>query len=142
MPILMKPCPQSSPWRLLGLVLLFAHAGALTGCAHTAVTSAKPATTVLQPLAMPEETKPRSLRVIVQFKTGVAFNSESLLKELSQQAGASVRYMASVSQDTHVYAIQVHPYQEPNSVLSSLSALPAVARVEQDNLVQKNGNRR
>jgi hypothetical protein len=138
----MKPCPQPRTWRLLGLALLLAHAGAVTGCAHTDVASAKPAQPVQQPLPVPAASEPRPLRVIVQFKGAAAPNSERLLKELSRQAQAPVRYMASVSPDTHVYAIELRQNQDPRSVLESLSSLSGVARVEEDGVVKINTIRR
>lgn len=142
MPPLMKPYPQSRLWRLFGLAVLLAHAGAVTGCAHTGLVSANPAQPVQQPLPVPAASEPRPLRVIVQFKGAVDYNSERLLKDLSRQAQAPVRYIASVSQDTHVYAIQLHPDQGSQSVLKSLSALPGVARVEEDGVVKINTIRR
>lgn len=138
----MKPNPQPRPWRLLGLALLLAHAGAVTGCAHTGLASAKPAQPVQQPLPMPAASEPRTLRVIVQFMRAVDYNSERFLKDLSRQAKAPVRYIASVSQDTHVYAIELHPDQGSQGVLKSLSALPGVARVEEDGVVRINTIRR
>lgn len=73
-----------------------------------------------------------SLRVIVQFKDAVAFADAAFVNTLQAQAQVPVQYIAAVSGDTHVYALQLPANQDPGIVLRRLGALPSVARVEVD----------
>lgn len=77
-------------------------------------------------------TAPVTVRVIVQFKQPGAFSDDAFLKSLEQQVQAPVRYLTSVSPDTHVYGVQLPADQAPTAALQRLGALPSVARVELD----------
>jgi hypothetical protein len=79
-----------------------------------------------------------SLRVIVQFKENVAFADPAFVNTLQTQAKIPVQYIASVSADTHIYALQLPANQDPSAALQRLSALPSVARVEIDEKAKAN----
>ncbi len=77
-------------------------------------------------------TAPVTVRVLVQFKQGVAPNDDALVKALQAQAQAPVHYLTAVSADTHVYGVQLPADQAPTTTLQRLGALPSVARAELD----------
>ncbi len=79
-----------------------------------------------------------SLRVIVQFKQTVAYADPAFVSTLQMQAKMPVQYIASVSADTHVYALQLPANQDPAVALQRLGALPSVARVEIDEKAKSN----
>jgi hypothetical protein len=79
-----------------------------------------------------------SLRVVVQFKESVAFADPAFVNTLQTQAKMPVQYVASVSADTHIYALQLPANQDPTVALQRLGALPSVARVEIDEKVKAN----
>ena len=79
-----------------------------------------------------------SLRVVVQFKESVAFADPAFVNTLQTQAKMPVQYVASVSADTHIYALQLPANQDPSAALQRLGALPSVARVEIDEKVKAN----
>ncbi|MEO7108496.1 MAG: hypothetical protein ABIZ09_19135 [Rhodoferax sp.] len=73
-----------------------------------------------------------SLRVIVQFKEAVPFADPAFVSTLQAQAQLPVQFIASVTSNSHVYALQLPVNQDPSAVLQRLRALPSVARVEID----------
>jgi hypothetical protein len=75
-----------------------------------------------------------TMRVIVQFRTPVAYADSTFLQTLGQQANARITYLASVSADTHVYRIEPLGNQRPVDVLQRLSEAPSVLRAEVDAL--------
>jgi hypothetical protein len=79
-----------------------------------------------------------SLRVVVQFKESVAYSDPAVLATLQAQAQAPVQYIAAVTGDTHIYALQLPANQDPTAALQRLGALPSVARVEIDEKVKAN----
>jgi hypothetical protein len=76
--------------------------------------------------------------VIVQFKERVAYADPAFVSTLQAQAKMPVQYIAPVSADTYVYAVQVPANQDPAVTLQHLAALPLVARVEIDEKVKSN----
>ncbi len=79
-----------------------------------------------------------SLRVVVQFKERVAYADPVFVNTLQTQAKMPVQYIASVSADTHIYALQMPANQDPAVALQRLGALPSVARVEIDEKAKAN----
>jgi hypothetical protein len=73
-----------------------------------------------------------TVRVIVQFNQPQAYGDAAFLKTLQKQAQARVRYLAAVSDDTHVYSVQLPADQNPTPALQRLRALPSIIRVEID----------
>ena len=72
------------------------------------------------------------VRVIVQFHTPIAGDDAPTMQALQAQAQSQMRYLSSVSTDTHVYSLQLPPSQDPARALQRLAAHPAVKRVERD----------
>jgi len=72
------------------------------------------------------------LRVIVRFRSAAAGDDAATLAGLSRQAQAPVRYLASVSPDTHVYRIESGPGQQADTLRTRLLALPGITSVEID----------
>ncbi len=79
-----------------------------------------------------------SLRVVVQFKEAVAYSDPAFVNTLQVQTQVPVQYIAAVSGDTHVYALQLPANQDPAVALRRLGALASVARVEIDEKVKTN----
>lgn len=75
-------------------------------------------------------------RVIVQFKQTVAFQSPELLQRLQDHTQSQVGYIASVSNETHVYRFQPMPGQTLEHILLNLKAMPEVVRVELDKKIK------
>lgn len=74
------------------------------------------------------------MRVIVQFRTTVAYADATFLQTLGQQVDARITYLASVSADTHVYKVEPLGNQRPADMLQRLSDAPTVLRTEVDAL--------
>ena len=75
-----------------------------------------------------------TVRVVLQFKAATqAFDDEAFVTALQVQAQAPVHYVAAVSADTHVYALELPASQSPLVAMQRLQALPSVIRVELDN---------
>lgn len=72
------------------------------------------------------------VRIILQFKSPTAYQSDAVLHTLQTQTQAQVRYITSVSRDTHVYHFQPAAGHTYAQLLERLSSLPMVARVEID----------
>ena len=76
------------------------------------------------------------IRVILQLRsTSTAFASAAFLQQLQAQTGAPVHYLASVSNDTHVYSIAPKPGQTYAQIVERLRNMPAVSRVSLDQKV-------
>jgi hypothetical protein len=73
-----------------------------------------------------------AVRVVVQFKQPVAFQSEDFLRSLQLQTQAQARYLGSVSPDTHIYSFQPRAGQTYAQLLQHLRAMRDIARVELD----------
>lgn len=91
--------------------------------------AAPPAGKAASPLA---EAQP--LRVIVRFRTAVPYRDATYLRDMGQQVQAELRYVASVSPDTHVYLLQAQPGLGSADTLKRLASQPAVLWVERDRL--------
>lgn len=81
---------------------------------------------------LPAQAQP--LRVIVRFRTAVPYQDAAYLRNLGQQVQAELRYVASVSPDTHVYLLQPQPGLGSTDTLKRLASQPAVLWVERDRL--------
>lgn len=93
-------------------------------------TTQTPAPTSMAPLP--------AVRVVVQFKQPVAFQSESFLHHLQVQTQAQARYLGAVSPDTHIYSFQPRAGQTYAQLLQLLSAMREVARAELDQKAKAN----
>ena len=121
--------------RLAGLALL-AGLGLLGGCSHPEAgraggQSSAPASSNTMPSQSPAPFR-ETLRVIIQFRGTGTGREPALLAGLSRQAQAPVRYVASVSPDTHVYRVEPAAGQRTDEVLARLRAMPGVAFAELD----------
>ena len=116
-----------------GLALASALALLLGACspALTPVTPVAQNTTAPAPAVVPSSP---AMRIIVQFRTAVAYADATFLQTLGQQANARITYLASVSADTHVYRVEPLSNQHPADVLQRLEGSPSVLRVEVDAL--------
>lgn len=112
--------------------------GLLTACARDTGYHPPPALPPPNMVADMPATSLVSLRVIVQFKENVAYADPTFVNTLQTQARMQVKYISSVSADTHVYSLQLPANQEPGVALQRLGALPSVARVEIDEKVKAN----
>lgn len=74
----------------------------------------------------------QGLRLIVQFSTPAPAQDEALLQSLQSQTLARVRYLTSLSNDTHVYLFQPAPGQTQAQLLQRLGKMPSVVRTEID----------
>lgn len=74
----------------------------------------------------------QGLRLIVQFSAPAPVQDEALLQSLQDQTLARVRYLSSLSNDTHVYLFQPAPGQTQAQLLQRLGAMPSVVRTEID----------
>ncbi len=73
------------------------------------------------------------IRVILQLRsTTTAFASAAFLQQLQAQTGAAVHYLASVSNNTHVYSFVPTPGQPYAQIVERLRGMPAVSRVSLD----------
>lgn len=84
-----------------------------------------------QPTARPTQ----AARVIVEFKQAVPYRSEAFVAALGQAAQARLAYVASVSDDTHVYQVTPLAGQTLASALGRLNAQASVKRTEIDQLM-------
>nr|WP_295768193.1 hypothetical protein [Rhodoferax sp.] len=112
--------------------------GLLTACARDTGYHPPPALPPPNMVADMPATSLVILRVVVQFKESVAFADPAFVNTLQTQAKMPVQYIASVSADTHIYALQLPANQDPTGALQRLGALPSVARVEIDEKVKNN----
>lgn len=121
------------------LVVLGASAiGLLAACAGDTGYRPPPALPPPNMVADMPATSLVTLRVTIQFKENVNFADPVFVNTLQMQAKISVQYIASVTGDTHVYALQLPANQDPTDALQRLGALPSVARVEIDEKVKAN----
>lgn len=74
----------------------------------------------------------KATRVVVRYRTATPYRDADYLRNISQQIQAQVSYVASLSPDTHVYALQPLPGQTGTDVLKRLASLPAVLWIEPD----------
>lgn len=112
--------------------------GLLTACARDTGYHPPPALPPPNMVADMPATSLVSLRVVVQFKENVTYADPAFVNTLQTQAKIPVQYIASVSADTHIYALQLPADQDPTVALRRLGALPSVARVEIDEKVKSN----
>lgn len=73
-----------------------------------------------------------AMRVIVKFRTTVAYADAAFLQTIGQQVNARIIYLASVSADTHVYRMEPLAHQTPAEILQRLAGVPSVLHVEAD----------
>ena len=74
----------------------------------------------------------QSLRVIVKFRKPVPYRELAFLQGMGEKIHAPVRYVSSVSPDTHVYQIDTQPGQSSVDILTLLGNVPEVLLVEAD----------
>lgn len=73
------------------------------------------------------------IRVILQLRSSsAAFASTAFLQQLQTQTGASVHYIVSVSNDTHVYSFAPAPGQNYAQIAAKLYNMPVVSQVTLD----------
>jgi hypothetical protein len=76
------------------------------------------------------------IRVILQLHNSTtAFDSTAFLQQLQAHTAAPAHYLASVSNDTHVYSIAPKAGQTYAQMLEQLRSMPAVLRVSLDQKV-------
>lgn len=121
-------------YRVLALIL--------TGCLNlSACSQPMPATGSLwpahsRPSASANPNRVQSLRVIVTFRQTVPHHELTYLEGLGKKIHASVRYISSVSPDTHVYRVDTQPGQNSTDILKLLGDVPEVLSVEADAVIQ------
>lgn len=79
-----------------------------------------------------------AVRVVVQFKQPMAFQSEDFLRAVQVQTQAQARYLGAVSPDTHIYSFQPRTGQTYAQLLLHLRAMREVGRVELDQKTKAN----
>ncbi len=77
-----------------------------------------------------------SLRVIIQFKESVAGDDANVILSLQANSTGQVRFLSTVSSDTHVYSLSLAPGQDVAQALFRLAAAPGVKRVERDQAIK------
>jgi len=82
------------------------------------------------------QTAGQSVRVTVQFRQPVQYNSDSLLHDMEVRTRAQVRYIASVSENTHIYSIFPMAGTSKQEVLQRLRSMPQIAWAEIDSKAQ------
>jgi len=106
----------------------------LTACAREVITYP---TEVLPPpnlQATGDKAAIVTVRVILQFNAvKQAFDDENFVTTLQVQAQVPMHYVAAVSEDTHVYGLELPVAQSPSTAMQRLQALPSITRVELDN---------
>jgi len=106
----------------------------LTACAREVITYP---TEVLPPpnlQATGDKAAIVTVRVILQFNAvKQAFDDENFVTTLQVQAQVPMHYVAAVSEDTHVYGLELPVAQSPSTAMQRLQALPSIIRVELDN---------
>jgi len=106
----------------------------LTACAREVITYP---TEVLPPpnlQATGDKAAIVTVRVILQFNAvKQAFDDENFVTTLQVQAQVPMHYVAAVSDDTHVYGLELPVAQSPSTAMQRLQALPSIIRVELDN---------
>lgn len=80
------------------------------------------------------QTAPQApIRVILQLHNStVAFNSAAFLQQLQSKTAAQAHYLASVSNDTHVYSFTPSAGQTYAQIVEQLRSMPVVAQVSLD----------
>lgn len=71
-------------------------------------------------------------RVIVQFRPGVAYRDSAFLQAMGEKVQARIVYLASVSDDTHVYRIEPRAGLSEAEMVRRLAGLPSVRHAEID----------
>ncbi len=115
-------------WALLASLPLL---GACSETLPLSPPSQKPAATPGGKAATPVAQE-QPLRIVVRFRTAVPYQDAAYLQGLGQQVRAELRYVASVSPDTHVYLLQAQAGQASTDILKRLASQPAVLWVEPD----------
>jgi hypothetical protein len=106
---------------------------ALTACAQDASTASHASKQTDKTNALPQSAPLEPIRVILQLRSSSTdFASAAFLQQLQAQTEAPVHYLASVSNDTHVYSFAPAPGQTYAQIVERLRSLPAVARVSLD----------
>lgn len=124
------------PYRLMGVVL---STLGLLACAQPSYDWSAhmlPPPNLLNIDATARPAAPTSLRVMVQFKESVAGDDANVLQVLQAQSGGPLRFLSSVSTDTHVYSLQLAANQDVAQALQRLATAPGVKRVERDQNVK------
>lgn len=81
--------------------------------------------------AAPAATAPRqALRVIVRFRPGAPYRDGAFLQAMGQKVQARITYLASVSDDTHVYRIEPGTGLGEAEMVRRLADLPPVLCAE------------
>lgn len=113
----------------------FLAALALTACAQ-GVDTMYPAPTPTRNTGLPQTAPLGPIRVILQLRSSTtAFASAAFLQQLQAQTEAPVHYLASVSNDTHVYSIAPTIGQTYAQIVDRLRSMPAISRVSLDQKV-------
>jgi hypothetical protein len=117
--------------------MAFLVALALTACAQDVDTKHPAPVRTGNNTGLPQTAQLGPIRVILQFRsTTTAFASAAFLQQLKAQTGAPVRYLASVSNDTHVYSFAPTPGQTDAQIVEQLRSMPALSRVSLDQKVR------
>jgi hypothetical protein len=82
------------------------------------------------------QTAEQSVRVTVQFRQPVQYNSASLLHSMEVRTRAQVRYIAPVSENTHIYSILPIAGTSKQEALQRLRSMPQIAWAEMDSKAQ------
>lgn len=72
------------------------------------------------------------VRVIVKFRRAVPYRDPAFLQDITQQIQARLSYVASVSEDTHVYLLEPLAGHNSAEALKRLANLSTVLSVELD----------
>lgn len=106
---------------------------ALTACAQEVETTHQAPVETGNNAGLPQMAPLGPIRVILRLRsTTTAFASVAFLQQLQAQTGAPVHYLASVSNDTHVYSFAPTPGQTYAQIVERLRNMPAVSRVSLD----------
>lgn len=127
---------QQFRWRQAGASILLFQSLVLGACTTSVAPTSISTTPALSVAAKKTTVHVKNLRVIVKFKQAVAYNESAFLQTLSQQVGAPVVYLSSVSTDTHVYLLKLQAAQTPQDLVQRLSTVPSVLWAEVDAMAQ------
>ena len=106
---------------------------ALTACAQDVDSALSPSAQRASSAGLAQAAALAPIRVILQLRSSTtAFASTAFLQQLQAQTGAPAHYLASISNDTHVYSFAPTPGQTYAQSVEQLRSMPAVSRVNLD----------
>lgn len=116
----------------LCLIVSMANVSLLIACSQTIAAPPIQNTPNVDKAVVVQSKADKALRAIVKFRQIVAYQDPAFVQSLSQQTQARVSYVSSISEDTHIYLIELIGMHDTAGALRRLGGSPSVLWVELD----------